>query len=269
MNLKRVISSIVGMPIVMIFLILGNIYVVDGVVTVLAIISMYEYIKCFKSTKKASPISWIAFASCALIPCIHIVPNGYLGFLIGIAIPLVIFILFLHIITSNLTITIKDAAITLFGIVYIVMFFAFFAKTYGMDNGKAYIWYAVLCAWGSDLFAYAIGRRFGKHKFSQISPNKSIEGCIAGVVGAVALSIAYTAILNNCCNYTVNYLIIGIITCVLSAIGQIGDFSASSIKRYVGVKDFGNLIPGHGGIMDRFDSLIFIAPFAYFLLMLI
>ena len=253
----------------MIFLILGSVYVVDGVITVLAVISMYEYIKCFKSTNKAKPVAWICYVACALIPFLHVIPSEYMGFLMALAIPIIIFVLFIHIITSNMNVTIKDASITLFGIIYIVMFYAFFAKIFGMNNGRVYIWYPVLSAWGSDIFAYAIGRRFGKHKFSKISPNKSIEGCIAGVVGAVVLCIIYTAVINNCYNYTVNYIIIGVIACVLSTIGQIGDFSASSIKRYVGVKDFGNIIPGHGGILDRCDSLIFIAPFAYFLLMLI
>ena len=140
---------------------------------------------------------------------------------------------------------------------------------YGSENGKLYIWYLVFIAWGTDVFAYFVGRAIGKHKFSKISPNKSIEGCIAGTVGAVLLSLAYTFVLNKFFNYSINYLIILGMSFVLSMIGQIGDFSASSIKRYTGIKDFGNLIPGHGGMLDRFDSFIFIAPFAYFLLLLI
>ncbi len=92
---------------------------------------------------------------------------------------------------------------------------------------------------------------------------------IAGVIGALLTTLIYTACLNNIGNYTVNYVIIGVIAVILSIISQVGDFSASSIKRYTGVKDFGNLIPGHGGILDRFDSFMFVAPFAFFLLMLI
>ena len=79
----------------------------------------------------------------------------------------------------------------------------------------------------------------------------------------------FTVILNKCFNYNINYIIISVIALVLSLVGQVGDFAASSIKRFTGVKDYSNLIPGHGGILDRFDSLLFIAPFAYFLLMLI
>lgn len=136
-------------------------------------------------------------------------------------------------------------------------------------NGKITIWYVFLAAWGTDIFAYCIGKRFGKHKFSQISPNKSIEGCIAGMVGAVISMLCYTFVCNQYLGMNFNYCYIIIIAVVLSLVGQIGDFAASSIKRYTGIKDFSNLIPGHGGMLDRIDSVIFIAPFAYFLLMLI
>ena len=269
MNLKRIISALIGFPIVVLLLIFGNTYVIDAVIAVLALISMYEYTKCFKSTKKANPISWVGYIVCLIIPFLHIISNEYLIYVITLTIPLVIFVLFLHIIISNLKITIKDVSITLFGIVYIVVFYAFLAKIFGMNNGKIYIWYTVLAAWGTDIFAYSVGRRFGKHKFSKISPNKSIEGCIAGTIGAMIVSLLYTLLINNCFNYTINYIIIAIISIVLSIISQVGDFSASSLKRYAGVKDFGNIIPGHGGILDRCDSLMFIAPFAYFLFMLI
>ena len=104
------------------------------------------------------------------------------------------------------------------------------------------------------------------HKFSKVSPNKTIEGCVAGVVAAVILSIVYTIIIQKIMNITLLPLpLTGAIAAILSVLGQIGDFAASSIKRNFKVKDFSNLIPGHGGIIDRIDSVIFMAPFAYFL----
>ena len=269
MNFKRIISGLVGFPIAALVFLFANVYVMDFVVGIIAIISMHEYMKCFKVSKKAKPISWVGYASCLILPLLHVIPNGYLIYAISLMIPLIILVLFLHIIVSNMKYSVKDVAVTMFGILYIVGFYAFVSKVFGMNNGKVYIWYVAFSAWGTDVFAYMIGRRFGKHKFSQISPNKSIEGCIAGVIGALLITMIYTLVLNNAFNYTINYVIIGIIAVVLSAISQVGDFSASSIKRYTGVKDFGNLIPGHGGILDRFDSFMFIAPFAFFLLMLI
>ena len=102
-----------------------------------------------------------------------------------------------------------------------------------------------------------------------MSPNKSIEGCIGGIIGAVAISLLFTYAFNTLFEMNFSYLVIIGISICLSIVGQIGDFAASSIKRYVGIKDFSNLIPGHGGMLDRIDSVIFIAPFAYMLLKLL
>ena len=163
----------------------------------------------------------------------------------------------------------KDIAYTFLGIFYVVFFTMFIALIYGMQNGRVLIWYALFAAWGSDVFAYLIGKYFGKHKFSKVSPKKSIEGCIAGVVGAVVLMVIFTYFANTYWNLNVNYGYIVLIGVALSLLGQVGDFAASSIKRYVDIKDYSNLIPGHGGMLDRIDSLIFLAPFAYVLFSLI
>ena len=127
------------------------------------------------------------------------------------------------------------------------------------------MWYAIIAAWGTDIFAYLIGKRFGKHKFSKVSPKKSIEGCIAGILGAVIIALIYTVAINSIFEVQYSYVFIGIITAILSIAGQLGDFAASSIKRYVDIKDYSNLLPGHGGMLDRIDSVLFLAPFAYLL----
>ena len=138
-----------------------------------------------------------------------------------------------------------------------------------MKNGKFLLGYIFIASWGTDVFAYCIGRRFGKHKFSKVSPKKSIEGCIAGTIGSTVLALIYTIILNNVLTFEYSYFIVGISGIALSLIGQLGDFSASCIKRYVDIKDYSNLLPGHGGMLDRIDSVLFIAPFAYMLFTII
>ena len=209
------------------------------------------------------------YLACFLISLIHIVPRQYIVITIGVLVPTSILLLFIQVIISNMKTTIKDIAITFFGICYIPLFLMYMPLLMCSENGKLLVWYIIISAWGTDIFAFIVGRTIGKHTFSKISPNKSIEGCLGGTIGATTLTLIYTFIINTCLGMNINYLYIGAISILLSIIGQIGDFSASSIKRYVGIKDFSNLLPGHGGMLDRIDSLIFITPFAYFLLLFV
>lgn len=266
MELKRLPIIIIGLPIVALVLIFGNKYLVDIAISIIAIMALYEYFHCFKENKA---LRWIGYVSAIIIAFIHVIPQEYILKTIAAIIPVSILILFAEIIITDMKYNIKDIAITFFGICYIVIFLMFIPIIREMTNGRILIWYVIIAAWGTDIFAYCIGRKFGKHKFSKVSPNKSIEGCIAGTVGAVICILIYTVVCNKVWNMNINYILISVIGVVLSLVGQIGDFAASSIKRYTGIKDFSNLIPGHGGMLDRIDSVIFIAPFAYFLLMLI
>ncbi len=269
MDFKRISSALIGFPLVAIILIWGNKYLVDIAVSIIAIMSLHEYFHSFKEQNQNRDLRWIAYISALSIAFIHVIPQEYILKTIAAMIPIAILVLFAQVIASNMKYNIKDIAITLFGICYIVVFLMYIPIIRETQNGRITIWYVFLAAWGTDIFAYCIGRKFGKHKFSQISPNKSIEGCIAGTIGAVVLMSIYTWICNTYFGMNFHYLYTVAIAIVLSLVGQIGDFSASSIKRYTGIKDFSNLIPGHGGMLDRIDSVIFIAPFAYFLLMLL
>ena len=268
MDLKRVVSALLGLPIVIILLIFGNKYLIDIVLAIIAIISLYEYYKAFSEYK---PIKWIGYLSAILICFIHLITTEQLFFYIGLSVPFVIVVLFIQLIIKDLKISIIDITISLFAIFYIVLFIMFIPLLTASDNGKILIWYAIIAAWATDIFAFIIGKTFkmGKHKFSKISPKKSIEGCIAGLVGAVVTCLIFTFFINKSFDFEMSYIKILIISAILSIIGQFGDFAASSIKRFAGIKDYSNLIPGHGGLLDRIDSLIFIAPFAYILLVMI
>ena len=268
MDIKRVTSALLGFPLVIIVLLFGNKYVIDAVMAIVAIISLQEYFNAFKEYK---PIKWIGYLIAFLICFIHLIPQGQLFSYIGISIPVVIVALFIELVIKDLKINVIDIAITLFGIFYVVLFTMFVPLLAGVENGKILIWYAIFAAWGSDTTAYIVGKTFklGKHKFSKVSPNKSIEGCIAGVLGAVILLLIFTVCIDKFSEFEISYVKVLIVSAILSIIGQFGDFAASSIKRFTGIKDFSNLIPGHGGLLDRIDSLIFIAPFAYILLTLI
>ena len=261
MDVKRVVSSILGFPLVVIVFLIGNKIVVDIALAIIAIISLNEYFNAVSKISK--PVKWIGYISCALIAFIHIIPQACITMLGIMYIPIVLMILFAHVIGTDMKITFKDIVYTFFGIFYIVLFIMFIALINGMENGNILVWYVIMAAWGTDIAAYVIGKHFGKHKFSKVSPKKSLEGCIGGTAGAVILMLIYTYIANKYWGMNYSYIYITIIGIILSLVGQIGDFSASSIKRFVDIKDYSNLIPGHGGMLDRIDSLIFLAPFAY------
>lgn len=262
MNIKRWISGLLGLPLISALLIFGNIYVVDIAFSVCALIALNEFFNAFKG--KARPIVEIAYISALLIAGMHIL--NYNVWLVSF--PIILLLLFLKVLLTKMKVNIVDLSITLLGIIYVVGLFAFIPFINGLENGKFLIWYIFLPAWGTDVLAYIIGKKFGKHKFSKISPNKSIEGCIGGILGSILLTIIYTFIINTIYGFNISYLYIMLISVVLSLIGQVGDFAASSIKRFVGIKDYSNLIPGHGGILDRMDSVMFVAPFTYLFVVL-
>ena len=159
----------------------------------------------------------------------------------------------------------EDAMATLTGIFYVV-FFSFHVMLVDQSDPKTsvFVWIIILSAFGTDIFAYFSGYFFGKHKLCpKISPKKTVEGSIGGIVGAVLLCGIFGAVFIK--GYLIHCLILGALGGVFS---QFGDLSASIFKRKMGIKDYGNLIPGHGGILDRFDSVLFTAPLVYYYLLL-
>ena len=145
-------------------------------------------------------------------------------------------------------------------------------KDFTKSDGVFFILLAFLCSWLTDGFALFAGKAFGKHKLAPtISPNKTIEGAVGGVVGNTLFCIGVYYIFKAKFNLSPTIKLWETIVCAfaLSAISIFGDLAASTIKRSRGIKDFGNILPGHGGIMDRFDSSLFVFPTLYSLLVLI
>ena len=162
----------------------------------------------------------------------------------------------------------EQVTVAFFGIFYVAIMFSYLYQTRLMTDGKYLVWLIFLSSWGCDTCAYCVGMLFGRHKMAPVlSPKKSIEGAVGGVAGAVLLGIIYSAIFGGYMAEVENPMVACPIACGISAvISQIGDLAASAIKRNHGVKDYGKLIPGHGGILDRFDSMLFTAPAIYFAL---
>lgn len=168
----------------------------------------------------------------------------------------IIILLSLLLLLFNKNTNIPSIGVTLIGVLYI----PFLLFHISLLEGTKYIWLIFIIAFGTDTFAYITGNLFGKHKLSpEISPNKSVEGAIGGVLGSLFVTVIYSLMVGIESIFLI--IILSIFTSIMS---QIGDLVASKIKRITGIKDFGNLIPGHGGVLDRFDSILFTTPVVYY-----
>ena len=154
-----------------------------------------------------------------------------------------------------------------FGFFYAGLLISYVYQVRMLPGGAFSVWLIFIAAWGSDVFAYCAGMLFGKHKaFPILSPKKTWEGCIGGVVGAAFVAVVYCIAMNHWFHQSFSIVQYAIVCGCGAVISQIGDLAASAMKRNNGIKDYGKLIPGHGGVLDRYDSVIFVAPIVYYLL---
>lgn len=158
----------------------------------------------------------------------------------------------------------EQTGFSVFAFLYAPVMLSFIDLTRQGPDGKLLVWMILICSWGCDTCAYAVGILIGKKKiFPVLSPKKSLEGCIGGVLGAAGLGALYAGFVMEREPAQVGLLAL---VCAFGAVASmVGDLAASAIKRNKNIKDYGRLIPGHGGIMDRFDSVIVTAPMVYFL----
>ena len=154
-----------------------------------------------------------------------------------------------------------------FGFFYVAVMLSYVYQIRTLERGVYLAFLVFLCSWGCDTCAYCVGKLIGKHKMSpRLSPKKSVEGAVGGVLGAAGLTALYCFIFREKMHLVGGEIgILAVIAAIAGLISMVGDLTASAIKRNYDIKDYGKLIPGHGGILDRFDSMIITAPIIYFL----
>src|SRR6056297_387105 len=262
--IKRTLSAVIGIPI-FIFIVYrgGNLLLLSIIIVTMTAID--EYIRSFeKSIENINEKKelyyyriWLWFSTLLSYAVFY-----YTDFKIEFEAPFIFVVIlgiaFIEIIHP--TYETKRSRDMIYGYIYITVFFRFVYYTAQIENGF-WVWLIFLIAWSTDTFAYFTGLLLGRNKLApEISPKKTIEGAIGGVLGSALCTFAYaTVFIPQMSSVSIIFGVFG------SIVSQIGDLNASIIKRRNGVKDFGNLIPGHGGILDRFDSILFTAPFVYVL----
>ena len=251
---RRIISGLAGISLVVFVLWAGEVAFLILVGSA-ALIGISEYMAMWKA-KGAQLVTGLAYAGvAAYILTAHFYGETYFA---GIVTGLLLLGLSIQVF-SLLRYNVLDIGVSIFGVLYVGMLFSYLILLRQLPNPMVVLALVLGGTWGCDVLAFFVGIRFGNRKLCpQISPNKSVEGAWGGVLG----SILTTTIIGLIAAVPARHFIpLGFL---IAAAAQIGDLAESSLKRYLEVKDSGNIIPGHGGILDRCDSLIFVAPVVYY-----
>jgi phosphatidate cytidylyltransferase len=257
----RLITTVIGIAVLISILLLSHTIILDiGVMAVIAI-AMWEIFSTVGFLKN-KVLSVVCFSFAVFMPLFSYFPSYVRSGAVYVLIILLFCLLLLH----HDTMTIEQIGIAFLFTYFLPLALTTIISIRRLPEGEYLIYLAFMIPWLSDSFAYIFGRLYGKEKMCPaISPNKTIVGGVCGIIGGgIASPLIFTGVMEIFFDHHVINLIPLILGCLLcAAIAEVGDLSASIIKRRYGVKDFGNLFPGHGGVMDRFDSVIFVMPLFY------
>lgn len=258
--LIRIISSIAGLPVLASLVIFGGIWLQVGLTAVI-IIALVEFYRAFGSVKA---VHCLGLAAAIL----HMVLLSMFPMAIPVLPTALILLSMILLVVRNKTHDINNCTITLFGYFYIAVTLSVIYLIRETFGGTYEVWLVFIAAWGCDTGAYFSGWLFGRRKLAPaLSPKKTVEGAIGGTMIATLLGAAYGFVLYSFGLLDTGHILLyAVVAFVCSIAGQFGDLAASAIKRHREIKDFGNIMPGHGGALDRFDSIIFTAPFALLML---
>lgn len=263
---SRILTALIGVPVIILAL-LSPKPVITALVMFASIIGLYEYFRAVDILKHKNlcVMGYIASLVISIGASFSVATSLVLVYLYLVA-------LFVMMLTSNQTITVIDLSKLIFGIIYIPYFLSHISYLRSLDYGKFYVWLVFIGAFMTDSAAFFAGTSLGKHKLCPtISPKKTVEGAIGGVLGGGLSFIIFGLIVNfffapylDGKHFSLTLLFaLGIISSIAS---QLGDLTASAIKRQFSIKDYGNIFPGHGGMLDRCDSIILISPIIFLFL---
>lgn len=262
---ERLISGIILVIIAFVTLYMGG-FVTLAVVAAISLIGVFELLRVIGVER--SFLAVVIYTATIVYYLLMIV--GLEKYTVPLALAALIALMSVYVFTFP-RYEISAVAIAFFSFFYVTVMLSCIYRVRALENGAYMVVLVFLSAWGNDTLAYCAGRLFGKHKMSPVlSPKKTVEGAVGGILGAGLLGAIYGAIASRFIVSEANLVLVFALVCAIGGlISIIGDLGASAIKRNYDIKDYSNLIPGHGGILDRFDSIIFTAPIIYYLLVLV
>ncbi|MCL2570999.1 MAG: phosphatidate cytidylyltransferase [Defluviitaleaceae bacterium] len=258
---KRIITGIIGLPVV-IFLVHFGGWPLLLMCLVLSLIGLRELYRAFaKKDKSVHAVGYI-------FTTLYFVAVFGAGVGQWLVIALALFIVFVQVflVLKYNKLAIEDVITTVYGFLYVPFLVSFIVLTRQHTFGWYFVWLVFTSAFGCDTFAYMTGVSIGKRKLVNTpSPSKSVEGLVGGILGAGLVGFVYGFFIVRFAAPAVdNFIVIAVVVSMIGGVASIfGDMAASAIKRRTGIKDFGNLLPGHGGVMDRADSILLVAPVVY------
>lgn len=264
---KRILVAVIGVPLIFLALFGAPGWVLPVVVSILSMVAVHE-VMWSTGFVKHPRISGYALVLAGLIP--FWVYAGEPKFLILFALFPYVALLFGEAMASHYTVTMEKMGGSFFLSIIIPYFLSSFVQIRSMPDWNLYILLPFVVAFTSDAFALFGGMLFGRHKLApDLSPKKTVEGAVSGLAGSIVSTLVYGVLIHLIFRAEVHYLILVLYAALGALASQFGDLAFSYIKRQYGIKDYGNIFPGHGGVLDRFDSVIFCAPLLELLITLL
>ena len=263
----RIISAVIGLLILFPVLWFSDTILFPIVLALCAALAAYELVSCVgkRLWYVLAPSMIFAALGPLMTWWVSSTVKSYIAFLAMMAFVYLFLLLTVAVLLGG-KLKFSTVAETVIAVVYATVGFTSIALLRRIPDGEYLFGMIFVAAWVTDTMAYFTGRLLGKHKLSpEISPKKTVEGSIGGIVFCALSFLLYGFIVHKISGFAPNYLMLFLSGLVLSVVSQIGDLAASLIKREHGVKDYGKLMPGHGGVMDRFDSILAVAPILLFL----
>jgi phosphatidate cytidylyltransferase len=256
----RIISAAIGILLFVLFIFWGSFPFFLFILMITAL-GVMEYSAIFQVNNRNNRFFLLSFSLITVIYT-YLTNKGITDFSCGLLFFIFILTSFLWQISNNYQDIVRIMGINLFGIIYIGGGMSFIMLLRDFPLQPEALWLLLLATWATDTGAFFFGRFLGRNKLAaRISPNKTVEGALGGILLSILITCLYTTYIGI---YAFPWLLYGLL---VSVIAIIGDLFESAIKREAGVKDSGRIIPGHGGILDRFDSLLLAAPFTYYYLL--
>lgn len=263
----RILSGVIG-GILVIAIIFAPDWIFNLVVSLACLMSLYELYMTFKQETKWQIVLLDYIFAILIMLTPFVTDNSYQKGIFTFILVSYLMLLMICSILWHKKIKFYDVSSSFFMLIYSVLFLYHLTFIRGMENGVWLVFLPFIGAWMPDTFAYFSGMLLGRHKLiPDVSPNKTVEGAIGAVIGCVFVMLLYGLIAQYAGGLRVHYPLLLLLSLLCGVFAQLGDLAASIIKRECHTKDFGNLIPGHGGILDRIDSLIFVAPLVYYFIL--